>query len=51
MKARVNEPFFIPPGDGISYMLRVGAKIAIEFVTKVGFWRGRKRWEVVKDIF
>ena len=29
MKARVNEPPLIPPGNGIGYMLGVGAKIAI----------------------
>ena len=51
MQARVNEPFIIPPGNGIGYMLRVGAKIAIQFITEVRFWRGRKGGEVVKDIF
>jgi len=50
MKARVNEPLLIPPGKGVGYMLRVGAKITIEFITKVGLWRGREGREVVEDI-
>jgi hypothetical protein len=29
MKARVNKPLLIPPGNGVGYMLRVGAKITI----------------------
>jgi hypothetical protein len=51
MQARVNVPFIVPPSDGIGYMLGVSAKVAIQFITKVGFWRGRKGGEVVKYIF
>jgi hypothetical protein len=29
MKARINEPLFIPPGKGIGYMLRIRAEITI----------------------
>jgi hypothetical protein len=29
MKARINEPLFMPPGKGVGYMLRICAEITI----------------------
>jgi hypothetical protein len=29
MKARINEPLFMPPGKGIGYVLRIRAEITI----------------------
>jgi len=46
MEARVNSPFFVPPSKSISNMLRVGAEITIQLVTKVGLWGHRKCWQI-----
>jgi hypothetical protein len=29
MKARINKPLFMPPGEGVGYMLRIRAEIMI----------------------
>jgi hypothetical protein len=50
MKARVHMLPLIPPGKGIGYVLRIGAKITIELITKLRFERGRKGREIVEDI-
>jgi len=50
MKTRVNEPLLVPPSKSISNVLWVSAEIAIEFITKVGFGRGGKCWQIVEDV-
>jgi hypothetical protein len=50
MEARINEPLFMPPGEGIGYVLGVSAEITIKLITKVGFGRGGKCWEIVEDV-
>jgi hypothetical protein len=51
MEAGINRPLLIPPSKWIGDMLRVGAEITIQFVTKVGFWRGGKCWQLIKEVF
>jgi hypothetical protein len=29
MKARINEPLFMPPGEGVGYVLRICAEITV----------------------
>ena len=50
MEARINEPLFMPPCKGIGYMLRVSTEVMIKLVTKVGFGRGGKCWEIIEDV-
>ena len=51
METRISGPFLVPPSDWICDMLRVGAEITIEFVSKIGFCRGRKCRQFVKYVF
>jgi hypothetical protein len=44
MEAGINRLPLVPPSKRIGDMLRVSAEIAIQFITKVGFWRGGKCW-------
>jgi hypothetical protein len=51
METGINEPLLVPPSKSISNMLGVGTEIAIQFITEVGLWRGRKCWQIVEDVF
>jgi len=51
MEVRINKPLLIPPSKCIGDMLRVSAEITIQLITKVRFWRGRKCWQLVEDVF
>jgi hypothetical protein len=50
VKARINKPILVPPSESICDMLGVSAKITIQFVTKIGIKRGRKSWQIIKDV-
>ena len=50
MEVGIYKPFLVPPSECIGYMLRVSAEITVQFITKVRFRRGRKSWQLIKDV-
>jgi len=51
IEARIHSPPLIPPSKSISDVLGVSAEIAIQLITKVGFWGRRKCWQLIEDVF
>jgi hypothetical protein len=51
MEVRIHSPPLVPPSKSISDMLRVGAEITVQLITKVGFGGRKECWQLVKAVF